>query len=372
VFFAHRRGGILFTILDKIQMTSARPLTIETAQQLIDDYTHEVCDDQLVQDPLISVCLVTYNHCSYIQQALDGVLAQKTSCPVEIVIGDDCSDDGTTEIVREFQRMHPERIRLLTATQNLGRHTGNGRLNFIRTLRACRGRYIAMLDGDDYWISDNKLQDQFIALETHSNWAICFHRARVVNETNGETVFELPGDEANQVYTLTDVLSGNFMATATVMFRNRLIKKLPQWFYEIRFADWPMHVQNARHGDVGFLPQTMTIHRIHKGSIFSSMDDGARWRMTYEVFELMSQNIECEHESEFREARRRLMDRMFRDMTNLRCLADRLRAANQQLSQPLERQIQELHETYESSLSMRVGRVMTWPLRVLAKPFLGK
>ena len=162
------------------------------------------------------------------------------------------------------------------------------------------------------------------------------------------------------------------MATATVMFRNGLIRQLPEWFYQVQFADWPLHVQNSLHGDIGFLPETMTVHRIHGNSMFSSMDDGARWRMTYEVFETMKRNLSDNYEPEFAEARSRLMDRMFRDLTSLRVSVDRLRMARQEISQSLEAEIQKLQTGYEGSVSMRVGRFLTWPVRVFAKLFCGE
>ena len=101
-------------------MTSPRSMTIESAERLIKTNTQDVCDKQFVKDPQVSVCLITYNHRQYIRQAIRGVLSPKISVPFEIVIGDDCSDDGTTELVRDLQREYPERIRLLVAAQNFG------------------------------------------------------------------------------------------------------------------------------------------------------------------------------------------------------------------------------------------------------------
>ena len=350
-------------------MTSPGPVNIEIAQRLIKEQTLIICDDRLVPDPQISVCLVTFNHRSFIEQALQGALEQTTSVPFEIVIGDDCSDDGTTEIVRRFQKQHPECVRVLLAERNLGQHTGNGRLNFIRTLQNCRGKYVAMIDGDDYWTSSDKLQKQFDALEANSEWGLCFHRAQVVNEKPGESSYELPGDDVKEKYTLTDILAGNFMATATVMFRNAHVQEIPDWYYSIRFGDWPLHVHNACHGDIGFLSETMTVHRIHEQSTFSSKDDGVKWRLTFEVFESLRRALQQDYDVEFAEAEARLRDRMFTDMTNLRISVDRLRNAHRHLSDSLQQQILELQTGYESCLSMRVGRAITWPVRVASAPF---
>src|SRR5882672_10751528 len=94
--------------------------------------------------PLISVAVVAYNQRSYIEQALDSVLSQKVEGPLEVVVGDDGSTDGTSEVIRDYARRHPDVVRPLLSESNLGPQA-NGR----RTLTACRGSFIAYLDGDD-------------------------------------------------------------------------------------------------------------------------------------------------------------------------------------------------------------------------------
>ena len=112
--------------------------------------------------PLVSVSIVTYNHKPYIRKAIEGALNQKTSFPFEIVIGEDQSTDGTREIVLSYQQNYPHRIRVITSDRNVG-----GRDNSHRTDRACRGKYIAWCEGDDYWHDPYKLQKQVDCLETH-------------------------------------------------------------------------------------------------------------------------------------------------------------------------------------------------------------
>src|ERR1041384_1572484 len=118
--------------------------------------------------PTISVSFITYNHAQYVAQAVDGALMQQTNMPFEIVIGEDMSTDGTREIVKNYQSRYPERIRLLlhdrrNASLANGKPTGNW--NFANNIKNCRGRYVALLDGDDYWTSAKKLQKQVDYLE---------------------------------------------------------------------------------------------------------------------------------------------------------------------------------------------------------------
>ena len=128
-------------------------------------------------DVKVSVHMITYNHERFIAQAIEGVLMQQTDFAVELVIGEDCSTDGTRAIVRRYGERYPERIRLLLQERNLG-----ARANALATLNACRGQYIALCEGDDYWTDPTKLQKQVDFLESHPECSLCFHRVLVVYE----------------------------------------------------------------------------------------------------------------------------------------------------------------------------------------------
>ena len=103
----------------------------------------------------VSVCMITYNHERFIAQAVESALMQETDFDYEIVIGEDCSTDGTRQVLLDLHDRHPDRIRLLLREKNIGASH-----NFVGTLEACRGEYVAFLDGDDYWTCPNKLQKQ--------------------------------------------------------------------------------------------------------------------------------------------------------------------------------------------------------------------
>ncbi len=113
-------------------------------------------------EPLVSVKMITYNHAPYIAQAIEGVVQQKTTFPFELVIGEDCSTDGTREIVFEYHKKYPDIIRVITSDKNVGMNA-----NGYRTMKACRGKYIAFCEGDDYWHHPNKLQKQAKYMENH-------------------------------------------------------------------------------------------------------------------------------------------------------------------------------------------------------------
>ncbi|MDD2284078.1 MAG: glycosyltransferase [Paludibacter sp.] len=112
--------------------------------------------------PVVSVYMITYNHEPYIAQAIEGVLIQETDFSIELVIGEDCSTDRTREIVLEYQKKHPDIIRVITSEKNVG-----AKKNGNRTRPLCRGKYIAFCEGDDYWHHPKKLQKQVDYLEAH-------------------------------------------------------------------------------------------------------------------------------------------------------------------------------------------------------------
>ena len=123
--------------------------------------------------PKVSVVMLTYNHEKFIAQAIESVLIQRTNFPIELVVGEDCSTDGTREIVRRYAAARPDIIRLVFHEKNVGAYE-NGQ----DVLAACQGEYIALLEGDDYWTSPDKLQRQADYLDAQPACALCFHRRK--------------------------------------------------------------------------------------------------------------------------------------------------------------------------------------------------
>ncbi|HSU56386.1 MAG TPA: glycosyltransferase [Candidatus Dormibacteraeota bacterium] len=214
--------------------------------------------------PKVSVSLITYNQAPYIAQALKGALMQQTAFPFEIVVGEDKSTDGTREIVKDYAARFPERIRLLlherkTLSYANGKPTGNW--NFANNIKTCAGQYIALLDGDDYWTSPDKLQKQADFLDANGDCAICYHNVRVLDEAQPDRIQlheTKPGKKS-----LKNLLRGNFMHTCSVMFRAGLFEKFPDWFFKSPLGDWPLHVLNARHGNIGYIDEVLGVYRKH-------------------------------------------------------------------------------------------------------------
>ena len=133
--------------------------------------------------PLVSVCVTTYNHERYIAQAIESVLGQRITFAVEVVVGEDCSTDNTLAICREYEKNYPDRVRVVASESNNGMHR-----NYRRTIEACRGKYIAMLDGDDWFSDMDKLQIQVEQLEK-SGAAMCYTRSERRGEDGSSVIY---------------------------------------------------------------------------------------------------------------------------------------------------------------------------------------
>ncbi len=248
-------------------------------------------------DVAVTVLVMTYNHARYIRQAIDSALAQRLTVPFEIVISEDCSTDGTRTIVEEYAARHPERVRLLLSETNL-------RSNEVvaRGFRAARGRYLAMLDGDDFWTADDKLQAQFDFLESRRDFTICFHNAAVVDESSESSGRSWNPPEQAHTTGLADILRGNFLATSSVMYRRGALPAIPRW-YEPFFpvTDWPLHVLYAEHGRIGYLDRVLSAYRLHDGGLFSRLTALEKLRANAEFYERMRRGLGGRLDAELRD-----------------------------------------------------------------------
>jgi glycosyltransferase involved in cell wall biosynthesis len=212
----------------------------------------------------VSVAMITYNHECFIRQALNSVLTQRVNFDYEIVVGEDCSTDGTRAILMDFYRRYPERVVPILHDQNVG-----ALRNFQTTLAACRGQYLAIVEGDDYWSCEDKLQRQVNFLDQHLDYAICFHRARIRDETASGRTDILPPSPAG-TYTIEDLIAFNLITTCTVMYRWGSVGPLPEWFLDLKLGDWPLHILVAQSGKIELMDEVMAVYRMHSGGMWTS------------------------------------------------------------------------------------------------------
>ncbi len=213
--------------------------------------------------PLVSVAITAFNSENFIARAIESVLAQQANFPVEIVVGDDCSKDGTRVVVNSYIERFPSIVRLLSHTENVGiQH------NYYETFQQCRGRYIAWLDADDYWTDPEKLAVQIQTLESDSSITVCGHAVRYVT-TDREVKKERHPSLVSGRYGLEDIIRRNFLPSLSVVFRNGIHRDLPEWYFDLApITDWPIWVLAARSGDIVLLDGVMADYTLTPGSAF--------------------------------------------------------------------------------------------------------
>ena len=209
------------------------------------------------QTPLVSVCMTTYNHERYLARAIESVLEQRTTFGVELVLGEDCSTDSTREICMTYAARYPERIRLVTSAENVG-----WRANYRRTFEACRGEYVAYLDGDDWWCDPSKLQRQVERMEADPGCGMCYTRASNYWQADDRTEPDHP-----QHYTDFDhLLCSLTIANCATLARRELIARYyaevrpeehPEWMTD----DAPMWLWFSVRSRIAFLPEITAVHR---------------------------------------------------------------------------------------------------------------
>jgi len=222
------------------------------------------------RSPLLSILTITYNHAAFITECLASAMRQHTTFPTEMVIGEDCSTDGTRAICEEYQRRHPDRIRLLLPPVNRGRYE-----NFRQAFAACRGRYVALLEGDDYWTVPDKLQRQVDLLEAHPEWALSFHNVCILEDNRPTRLFFETRPKA--VFTQEDFIERNFVPTCACVFRNQRGVSFPAWYYDEDknpYPDWVLHVLTTARGAAGYIHAVMAVHRRHAGGVWGRTFSG--------------------------------------------------------------------------------------------------
>lgn len=204
----------------------------------------------------VSVWMTTYNHEKYISQCLDSILSQKTNFEFEIILGEDCSTDRTREIVIEYRNKFPDKIKLFLPEKNMGAMQIDQ-----PTWKMCSGDYLALMNGDDFWTDENKLQIQADLLDNDPDTVMCFHKALILNETNGtseETVYLEPTD----ILPAESLLNGyNPVQTSTVMHRN--IVEVPEWYPELPYGDMFFYLMLSQKGKIKYTDRLMSVYRIH-------------------------------------------------------------------------------------------------------------
>lgn len=230
---------------------------------------------------MVSVCMITYKHEFFIREAIEGVLMQKVNFEVELIIADDCSPDQTQDVVLDYQNNHPRGSWIKYTRHELNKGMVS---NFVWALRECRGKYIAICEGDDFWIDKNKLQMQFNLLEKNPKIALCCHNIFVCGDNSRKLKKYKKNYNKNQVLKYTNLLSGEFyVITLTSFFRNSITEESFKVIEQNPIGDFPLWVQLFELGDIYYFSKRMGVYRFNGLGEWSSKQEFLRDKIMFDV-----------------------------------------------------------------------------------------
>jgi len=236
-----------------------------------DVITKDWPDDEL---PLLSICCITFNHASYIEEAINSFLMQETNFPFEIIIHDDASIDGTSDIIRAYASKYPKIIKPIIQVENQFSKGGliNPRLVFPKAV----GKYIALCEGDDYWVDTQKVQKQIEFLEANSEYVITYSDCAPFDE-NGVVSMDFGG--AKRDLEAVELKKAVPIYTLTACFRN-VINGIPQDLMAARYGDLILWSLLGHYGKGKYLPDILpSAYRVHSGGIASMKSTKEKYKM---------------------------------------------------------------------------------------------
>ena len=254
----------------------------------------------------LNVILVTYNHSKFIQDSLRGILFQKTNFDFDIIVADDYSTDDTLAQIREVEAKSTISFRYLSSERNLGISQ-----NYRRAFEACDAKYVAVLEGDDFWTTPDRLQKHVDFLEHHYECAMSYNRFIRGNiEAARYVVFpEMDSSKEYHLFTARDVASNNIIGNfSCCVYRKSALDTLPKEMFDFTTYDWFTNIMVGKAGMIGCLTDVMSFYRIHSEGMWSSNDEIANMNKLLEYIQLYDEFTDHMFQDEFASLRAAIED----------------------------------------------------------------
>ncbi len=274
---------------DKLGVFITKEQLSKRRKMLFDIRKEYLGDDKSINkiDPLVSVCIPTFNHMDFIEECLNGVLIQTTNFPYEIIICDDGSYDGTAEICRKYAEKHQDKIRLYDHNRAMTRvFDSNGIIiqvcNWFWALESARGKYIAICEGDDYWIDPYKLKKQVDFLEANQDFSLCFHNSIIKyhhKKIKDKLFCDATIPEISNTY---DLINKFFIPTASMVFRKSSLI-IPEWLHYVYNVDYALALLISLNGKIKYISEVMSVYRKTSGGLNSKIKNSIVWIKIYEM-----------------------------------------------------------------------------------------
>lgn len=251
----------------------------------------------------INIILITYNQAQYIRQVLESILMQKTSCEVEIIVADDCSTDNTLDIIKEYDMKSTFTFTYLEKEHNVGYNK-----NYQQAFAACTGDYVAIMEGDDYWVKENHLQNHIDHLEQYQNASMSYNRhIRLFEDQSREEIFDWATDLDYEFITTEQLALGNRIGNLSCcVFRGNHIQNLDPKLFEVEIADWMLGMYMGQFGPLLYLKDVTSAYRIHDNGQWSKMTEREQCLRVIELINEYDKYFDYKYTSDFTKHKKRL------------------------------------------------------------------
>ena len=242
---------------------------------------------------MVSICCITYNHEKYIADAIESFLMQECNFDFEILIHDDASTDKTPDIIRQYEMKYPNVIKPIYQSEN--KYSQGVKISAVYLYPNAQGKYIALCEGDDYWTDPKKLQMQVEYMEKNPMCSLSCHGANVV-DNDGVSIRVQRPFRLNKVVTIEDVLwkKRDYIPTASMLFPTELVKELPPFYYNAPIGDLPLQIFLTMQSDAYYIDKLSSDYRHHVDVSWtkSMMSDSEKLKVFYSRLIRMYEEID--------------------------------------------------------------------------------
>jgi len=221
---------------------------------------------------MVSVQCLVYNHEKFLRQCLDGFVMQKTNFKFEVIVHDDASTDGSIDIIKEYAQRYPDIIIPFFEKENQYKK-GGFELVFGIVAKHCMGKYVAICEGDDYWLDSNKLQKQYEIMEQHPELDMCAHSSYFENALTGERCGEIHLGSKLKKLSINQVIigEGEYLSTNSLFYRNIINENIPS-FRKFMNYDYTIQMHGALRGGIIYLPEHMSVYHVGVSGSFCDVN----------------------------------------------------------------------------------------------------
>lgn len=259
----------------------------------------------------VDIILICYNQEQYIKDAIDSIFQQRISDNVRLnlIIADDCSIDNTLQIIHNYVILYQEKSDLFYRIDFLPSSTNVGiSQNYQRAFAACDGEFIIILEGDDYWLSPNHIQQHIDFLLKHEECSMSMNRITFGYSNGTKNIDEWGSNEEFKIYTLHDQIVwcnvlGNLSACS---LRTSCVKQLPKEMFNLHVDDFLLGVMMAQYGNIGIMRETTSLYRCNKQSMWASLSPREQFKRNIHFAKVYDKFQDGKFHSLWKECRKKL------------------------------------------------------------------